>query len=74
MKNLSLKLSENIFHETEIMVKKVRKPRNRYINEAINFYNNYQKKKLIMKQLESESKMVEKSSKEVLKELEKLEE
>ena len=73
MKNLSLKLSESIFEETEEVIKKIRKPRNRYINDAINFYNRYQKTKFLKQALQNESKMVTKSSKEILDELEKLE-
>ena len=73
MKNLSLKLSETVFEETEKVINKIRKPRNRYINDALSFYNKYQKKKLLKELLEKESKMVARSSKEILDELEKLE-
>jgi hypothetical protein len=45
MKNLSLKMEESIFQETERILKKVRKNRNRYINEAVEFYNMLQKRK-----------------------------
>ena len=40
MKNLSLKLADDIFLETEKIVSKVKKNRDRYINETIAFYNN----------------------------------
>jgi hypothetical protein len=73
MKNLSLKLSDTVFNETELVIKKIRKPRNRYINDALSFYNKYHKKKLLKELLEKESKLVSKSSKEILEELEKLE-
>ena len=39
MKTLSLKLDENIFEETEEMIKLKGIARNRYINEALDFYN-----------------------------------
>jgi len=55
MKNLSLKIDDNIFEETERILSKIKKPRNRYINEAINFYNKLQNRKLLKKVLERES-------------------
>ena len=72
MKNLSLKLEDNIFQETEKIVTKVKKNRNRYINEAIEFYNRLHKRRLLSKQLSKESKIVAKDSLEVLAEFEKL--
>lgn len=73
MKNLSLKLDDDIFKETEEIVTKVKKNRNRYINEAIEFYNRLYKRKLLSKQLSKESKMVSKDSLKILSEFEKLE-
>ncbi|MBX9782252.1 MAG: hypothetical protein K2X48_03060 [Chitinophagaceae bacterium] len=73
MKNLSLKLTESVFEETEEVLAKIRKPRNRYINDALSFYNKYQKKVMLKKRLQLESKLVARSSKEILEELEALE-
>jgi len=72
MKNLSLKLEDDIFQETEKIVTKVKKNRNRYINEAIEFYNRLHRRRLLLKQLSKESKIVAKDSLEVLAEFEKL--
>jgi hypothetical protein len=72
MKNLSLKLEDNIFIETEKIVTKVKKNRNRYINEAIEFYNQLHKRRLLSKQLSKESKLVSADSLKVLAEFEKL--
>jgi hypothetical protein len=72
MKNLSLKLEENIFKETEAILNKINKSRNGYINEALQFYNKLQKRKLLSGQLEKESKLVKNSSMEVLSEFEML--
>jgi len=72
MKNLSLKLDDDIFQETEEIVSKVKKNRNRYINEALSFYNLLQKRRLLAKKLSKESKMVSANSLEVLAEFEKL--
>lgn len=73
MKNLSLKMDDTTFLETERILTKVRKNRNRYINEAVQFYNLLQKRKLISKQLKAESKLVRDESLKVLAEFESLE-
>ena len=70
MKNLSLKLADDIFLETEKIVSKVKKNRNRYINEAIDFYNRHHRRKLLSKQLSKESKLVSRESIKVLAEFE----
>jgi hypothetical protein len=72
MKNLSLKLEDNIFQETEKIVHQVNKSRNRYINEAIEFYNRLNRRSLLAKQLGKESNLVALDSMEVLAEFERL--
>ncbi len=72
MKNLSLKLEDDIFLDTEHIISKVKKNRNRYINEAIEFYNRLHKRRLLSEQLNKESKIVAKDSMEILAEFEKL--
>lgn len=72
MKNLSLKLEDDIFQETENIISKVNKNRNRYINDAIEFYNRLHKRRLLSEQLSKESKIVAQDSMEVLAEFEKL--
>jgi hypothetical protein len=71
MKTLSLKLDDLVYQETEQLLQKIKKPRNRYINEALLFYNSIQKKKIIAKILEAESLMVSEESLKVLTEFEK---
>ncbi len=71
MKTLSLKLDDPIFSETERITSKLHKTRNRYINEAISFYNLLHRKQLLKKQLEKESKLVQHESLKVLAEFEK---
>ena len=73
MKTLSLKLRDEIFQETEKILNKIKKSRNGYINEALEFYNKYQNRKLIEEQLKIESELVREESMEVLKEFEALE-
>ena len=73
MKSISLKLQDQILEETEKLLEHLKTSRNKYINEAIEFYNQYQKRKLIEEQLIKESKIVASDSMEVLEEFESLE-
>ena len=72
MKTLSLKLDDNIFNETEKVLTKVKKSRNRYINEAIEYYNRVNIRNLIARKLAKESKLVREESLLVLAEFENL--
>jgi len=72
MKTLSLKLDETVFSETEQVLQHVKKSRNRYINEALEFYNKIQKRKLIASKLEKESKLLKDESLLVFHEFEAL--
>jgi hypothetical protein len=72
MKTLSLKLDDKIFDETEELTSKLKLARNRYINEAVDIYNLYNKRKLLKKKLMKESKLTSKDSMEILHEFEKL--
>ena len=72
MKNISLKMDDSIFGETEKILSKINKPRNRYINEAIKYYNRLQKRLLLEKKLQSESELVKNDSLNVLKEFEEI--
>lgn len=72
MKNLSLKMDEGVFKETERITTRINKNRNRYINEAVEFYNLLQKRKIVYRQLQKESKAVQEESMKVLSEFEKL--
>jgi hypothetical protein len=72
MKNLSLKMDDSVFFETEKITEKISKNRNRYINEAVAFYNLLQKRRILSKQLQTESKKVQEESMKVLAEFEKL--
>jgi hypothetical protein len=72
MKTLSLKLDDNIFDETEDLLTKVKKSRNRYINEAVDYYNRLNRRSLIGRKLSKESRLVKKESLAVLSEFESL--
>ena len=70
MKALSLKIEESIFEETEKILVRLKKPRNRYINEAIDYYNKIQQKKILEYKLKEESNIVREDSMNVLKDFE----
>ncbi len=72
MKTLSLKLDDNVFEETEKVVAELNLARNRYINEALNLYNQFNKRRVLKKKLAKESRLVALNSLEVLAEFEKL--
>ncbi|MCK9559672.1 MAG: hypothetical protein PHC43_02365 [Candidatus Marinimicrobia bacterium] len=70
MKTISLKIEESIFGETEKIVASLKKPRNRYINEALDYYNALQKRRLLEYRLKIESSLVKEDSMAVLKDFE----
>jgi hypothetical protein len=73
MRTVSLKIDDSIFGETENIVSLLKKPRNRYINEAIEYYNRIQKRKILEQKLQRESILVKDNSMSVLKEFESIE-
>lgn len=73
MKTISLKIDDDIFRETEDILKTKKKPRNRYINEAIDFYNKAQQREIMREQFRISSLLVREDNMEILKEFEALE-
>jgi hypothetical protein len=72
MKTVSLKIDDSIFGETEKILSTVKKPRNRYINEAIDYYNKHQQRMILEKKMIKESNLVKKDSMSVLKDFEQV--
>jgi hypothetical protein len=72
MKTVSLKIDDSIFKETEKILSRISIPRNRYINEAIEYYNKMQKRQLLEKRLKAESSLVSKDSMSILKDFENI--
>ncbi len=72
MKTVSLKIDDSIFGETEQILSRIKIPRNRYINEAIEYYNRVQKRQLLEKKLKVESTIVQKESMNVLMDFENM--
>ena len=70
MKTVSLKIDDSIFGETEKILSRIKKPRNRYINEAIDHYNRLQRRLFLEKKLKTESKLVRNDSMAVLNDFE----
>lgn len=70
MKVISLNLDEVIFNETEKIVAMMKKPRNRYLNEAINFYNKHQQRAILERKLQYESEAVSENSMNILRDFE----
>jgi hypothetical protein len=73
-KVLSLKIKGEIFEGVEVQTKRLHMPRNTYINEALDFYNAFNRRKGLRLKLQKESLLTRKNSMEILSEMEKLEE
>jgi hypothetical protein len=73
MKTVSLKIDDSIFEETEKILARIKNSRNRYINEALAYYNQVQKRNILEKKLKNESEIVKIDSLSVLKEFEDFE-
>jgi predicted RNA-binding protein YlxR (DUF448 family) len=73
MKTISLKIEDGIFKETEKILSITKKSRNRYINEALDCYNQLQKRILLEKSFKKESNLVKDESIAILKEFEEFE-
>ena len=72
MKTVSLKIDDSIFGETEKILSKIKKPRNRYINDALDYYNRLQNRIILEKKLVKESELVKSDSMEVLRDFEEI--
>ena len=65
-------MDELIFNETEKIVSLLKKPRNRYINEAIEFYNRHQRRMMLEYRLHSESDIVKENSLNILRDFDEI--
>ena len=72
MKTVSLKIDDSIFGESEKILTQIKIPRNRYINDAIDYYNRHQKRQMLEKKLKVESDLVKEDSMNVLNDFEKM--
>jgi len=72
MKTVSLKIDDSIFGETEKILNRIKMPRNRYINEALDYYNRVKRRQLLENKLKMESELVKKDSLNTLKDFERI--
>jgi predicted transcriptional regulator len=72
MKTVSLKIDDSIFGETEMIISRIKTSRNRYINEAIDYYNKIQKRQLLEQKLAKESNLVREDSLNILNDFESI--
>jgi predicted transcriptional regulator len=73
-KALSLKLRDDVFAEMETTIRRIKKSRNAYINEAVAHFNRLERRKLLGEILARESAAVRDESMRVLKEFEAIDE
>ena len=64
--------NESIFNDTEEISAKLNVTRNRYINEAVDWYNQVNKRRLLQTQLEKESRLTSNDSMDILQEFEQI--
>lgn len=72
-KLLSLKMDDRVFAETESVLRKIKIPRNAYVNQAVDFYNRCQKRLLVKKKLQKDVRLLKEDTREFLKSFELLE-
>lgn len=73
MKTISLSLNESTLENTDTILSSIKKSRNKYINEAIEYYNKLNNRKLLEKKFKEASQMVRDNSAEVLNEFDAIE-
>ena len=72
-KALLLKLNDETFETVEKILRKVRLPRNAYINRAVDFYNRLQLRRVTAKKLKKEVALLKEDTRDFLKSFELLE-
>ena len=72
MKTVSLKIDDSIFGETEKILVRIKKSRNRYVNEALDYYNKLQRQQILEEKLKKESAIVRADSMSVLKDFDEI--
>ena len=72
-KALLLKLNDQTFETAEKVIRRVKMPRNAYINRAVDFYNRLQLRRLRAKTLKNEVALLKDDTKNVLESFELLE-
>jgi len=71
-KLLSLKMDDRVFQETEKVLRKIRIPRNAYVNQAVDFYNRCHNRVLVKRKLQKDVEILKKDTERFLKSFELL--
>jgi len=70
MKKIRLKLDEDVFEELKSIANSKKMDRNRYIHDALRYYNRLEKRKILAERIASEARLVKKDSIRILREFE----
>ena len=73
MKTINVNIDNENFTEMGEILAKVKKTRNRYINEALAYYNRLQQRILLENKLQKESYLIREDSMNTLKDFEDIE-
>ncbi|MCH7612414.1 MAG: hypothetical protein IIB45_03545 [Candidatus Marinimicrobia bacterium] len=73
-KAISVKIKDDIFNEIEEIVSKLNIPRNSYINLALKYFNQLNRRKFLKETFAEESMLVRENSLHILEEFEQFEE
>ncbi|MCH7762476.1 MAG: hypothetical protein IIB95_01890 [Candidatus Marinimicrobia bacterium] len=73
-KAISVKIKDDIFNEIEEIVSKLNIPRNSYINRALKYFNQLNRRKFLKETFAEESMLVRENSLHILEEFEQFEE
>jgi len=65
-------MDDRVFAETESVLRKIKIPRNAYVNQAVDFYNRCQKRLLAKKKLQKDVQLLKEDTREFLKSFELL--
>ena len=65
-------MDEKIFRDAEALIKKIKVPRNAYINHAVAFYTRCQKRRLVKMQLRKDVDLLNADTREVINSFELL--
>jgi len=71
-KSVALKLDAQLYVDVNTLALELNTNRNNYINNAVDFYNRYNKRQVLKKKLAKESDLTKFDSKEMLEEYEKM--
>jgi len=72
MKTAPFKIKDSTFEETEKLLSQLKKPWDNYVNEALEYYNSFQKKLILEEKLNKESDLVKADLLNILEDFESI--